>query len=102
VVARVYGFGPAAVVAVLGGLLAVRFVAPPRDGFALATGDQQRGLFLYLVISLGIASLAGGLRAARDRAVTAAGEATRARDELRVTLKSIGDAVIVTDPGGRV
>ena len=51
---------------------------------------------------MGIALLGGALRDARRRARADADEAARQREQLRITLASIGDAVLVTDAEGRV
>jgi PAS domain-containing protein len=64
--------------------------------------DQQVGMALYLSVSLGIALLGGAMRVAQRRAEANLLSARTQREELRVTLESIGDAVIVTDAAGHV
>ena len=78
-------------------------VPVPASGQLLRPGaENQAGVVLYVTIGLGIALLGGALRDARRRAEAVADEAVRQREELRITLSSIGDAVIVTDTEGRV
>src|SRR5262249_12569220 len=52
--------------------------------------------------SLGIALIGGGMRAARRRAEASTTAIETERERLRVTIESIGDAVIATDLEGRV
>src|ERR1051325_3294819 len=60
------------------------------------------GMVLYVCVGLGIALLGGAMRATQERAQRA-GEAERSqREQLHVTLNSIGDAVIATDTEGKV
>jgi PAS domain S-box-containing protein len=91
------GFGPALLASGCGTLAAAWLLLPPR--FQLVVDDPERlgGLALYLAVSLGIASIGGAMRRARGRAEAEAREAATRREELRVTLQSIGDAVITTD-----
>jgi PAS domain S-box-containing protein len=96
------GRGPALLATVLGAFAAIRFLLPPRDGFALRGAENQAGLMLYVAFGLGVALLGGWMRAARKRAEALAEEARQERESLRVTLASIGDAVVVTDADGRV
>ena len=110
------GFGPAIAAAFMGALVAARFLLAPRDSFAIAGFDNQMGLALYLAVSFGIALLGGSMREAQHRAEgnaqelllkqkqieVAMQERLRAEERLRVTLQSIGDAVISTDLEGRI
>ena len=110
------GFGPAVAAALMGALVAARFLLAPRGSFAIEGFDNQMGLALYLVVSFGIALLGGSMREAQHRAEgnardlllkqqqieVAMQERLRAEEQLRVTLQSIGDGVISTDPEGRV
>jgi PAS domain S-box-containing protein len=96
------GFRPAMVAILLGALSSIYFLIPPRGSFSVQGWDQRAGLVLYLAMSLGIALCGGMMRAAQER-VERAREAERAqREQLHVTLKSIGDAVLTTDAEGRV
>ncbi|MEO2090069.1 MAG: PAS domain S-box protein, partial [Gemmataceae bacterium] len=79
----------------LGAWLAMTFVVPPRQPFALPSGPHLVGLLMYLTVGLTIAGFGEALRAGRRR------EAEQG-ERLRTTLASIGDAVITTDTAGRV
>ena len=100
--ARYGGFGPAVAASLLGAFTSGWLLLPPRGVFTIHEFENQAGLVLFLCVSLGIAFLGGSMHTARDRAETAASAAVRQREELRQTLISIGDAVIVTDRDGRV
>jgi PAS domain S-box-containing protein len=102
VAARYGGFGPALMATLLGAVASVWLLLPPRGVFTLEGFENQAGLVLYLGVGLGIAVLGGAMRAAQERWQATATEAGRRRKELRTTLDSIGDAVIVTDAQGRV
>ena len=98
VVSAAYGgFGPALVASVLGGLTATWLLFEPRYSLEVANRDDLGGLALYLAVSLGIAWIGGALWRLRRRAQAQASEADLRGEELRVTLASIGDAVITTD-----
>jgi PAS domain S-box-containing protein len=102
IVAGHVGFGPALLATVLGALASARFLLPPRGRFVVERAENQAGMVLFVTISLGIALLGGALRAARRRAEERAAEALGKEERFRVTLASIGDAVIATDDRGRV
>jgi PAS domain S-box-containing protein len=96
------GFGPALAATILGGLASAYFLLPPRYNLALEGIDNQGGLALYLAVGLGIALIGGAMRKARKVAERNASEAAAQREQLRVTVHSIGDAVITTDTNGRI
>ena len=96
------GFGPAMTAVILGGLASSYFLLPPRDSFSVEGGDQIAGLALYLTVSVGMALLGGAMRSGRKRLQRAREAERRQREQLQVTLTSIGDAVIATDQEGRV
>jgi PAS domain S-box-containing protein len=96
------GFGPALLAVSLGAFSSAYFLIPPRGSFAIQGLDQQIGMALYLSVSVGIALFGGSMRLAQRRAEVNAQAEHAQREQLRVTLESIGDAVIVTDAGGRV
>jgi PAS domain S-box-containing protein len=102
VIAWYGGSGPALLATALGAVLSVRFLLPPRGEFALEGFENQAGLVLYLGVGAGIALLGGAMRAARTRAETSMAAVLQQREALRVTLTSIGDAVIATDAFARV
>jgi PAS domain S-box-containing protein len=96
------GFGPAVTATLLGAVGSVWLLLPPRPLPAAHGFEQQAGLALYVVVGLGIAALGGAMRTARWQAEDDASAARIQREELRTTLASIGDAVLVTDAGGLV
>lgn len=101
-VAGSWGRGPALLATALGGFLSAYFMLPPRRSVWVESIDDQVGLLLYAVVGVGIAVLGGALREARRRAEGHAVEADRGRQQLRITLDSIRDAVVVTDSEGHV
>jgi PAS domain S-box-containing protein len=96
------GFGPAFLATVLGGLASVALLLPRDYGFSGEGAVNLGGLVLYTAVSLGIAAIGGALRRAQRRAELTAGEFAAERERLRITLQSIGDAVIATDTSGCV
>jgi len=92
--AYVGGLGPGILATLLGyGISAYIFIRP--HGSFVHDRDAWIGFGLYLATSLIIVLLMESLRKARQRA--------RTNEELlRVTLRSIGDAVITTDMQGRI
>jgi PAS domain S-box-containing protein len=102
IVAGLGGRGPALLATGLGALASARFLLPPREDLAVRGFENQAGLVLYLAVGAGIALLGGAMRTARRRAETSAEVALGQREQLRITLSSIGDAVLVTDAAGKV
>jgi PAS domain S-box-containing protein len=96
------GFGPALFATAFGGLSATWFLLAPRYRLIADDPESLGGLALYLAVGVGIASIGGAMRRARRRAESEARDAATRREQLRVTLQSIGDAVITTDTRGRV
>src|SRR4051812_6137885 len=96
------GLGPAALAIALGALSAAYFFIPPRGSLALRGLDNQVGMALYLVVGAFSALLSEALQIARRRAEADAFAAAQSREWLRVTLDSVGDGVIATDPKGDV
>ena len=88
------GYGPAILSATLGyGACAYLFI-PPRGQFAMDAGNQV-GLVAYLFTCALIVGFGQAARFAQMRA-------NQRRELLKVTLSSIGDAVITTDVDGDV
>jgi PAS domain S-box-containing protein len=102
VVAGYAGRGPALLATGLGALTSAYFIVPPRLTLWVEGIENQSGLLLYLLVGGGIALLGGALRSARQKAEAEAHEAVRQREQLRITLDSVGDAVVVTDADSRV
>jgi PAS domain S-box-containing protein len=96
------GFGPAVMAALAGAATAAWVLLQPRNQPQIEGFENQLGLLLYLCISLGIAIMGGSMRNVQRRALAAAERAIRQRNELEITLGSIGDAVIVADKQGRI
>jgi PAS domain S-box-containing protein len=96
------GFGPAVAATVLGAVASVWLLLTPHDRPAVSGYEKEAGLALYVAVGFGIAALGGAMRTARQRAEADATTAALQREELRTTLASIGDAVLVTDAEGRV
>jgi PAS domain S-box-containing protein len=96
------GFGPALLASACGALASMYFLLPPRQQLSLGDAESASGLVLYLAVSVGIAAIGGAMQRARQRAETEARGTAAQREALRVTLQSIGDAVITTDVAGAV
>jgi PAS domain S-box-containing protein len=96
------GFGPAVAAALLGAAASALFFLPPLASLAVSDPVHQVGLLLYMAVSGAMALLGGSMHDARRKAEEAAADAARRREELRMTLASIGDGVITTDARGRV
>jgi PAS domain S-box-containing protein len=98
------GFGPGLAAIAFGLFAAIRFLLPPFDDSTVVVEgiENQTGLALYVLVSLGLILLGNGVRRARNRAEAIALQASRDRDQMRTTLASIDDAVIVTDAQGRI
>jgi PAS domain S-box-containing protein len=76
------GFGPAAVAAVMGAIVATWLLFPPRGVFVLDGLENKVGIALYLLISLGMALLGGAMRESRLRAERLAKVATDQSEQL--------------------
>lgn len=95
------GGGPGFVAMATGALLAAQFVLP-RTGSHVPGGDNQTAMVLYLVVTTSVVVLGGAMHAAQARSRALADDAIRQREQLRTTLASIGDAVLVTDADANV
>lgn len=89
------GFRVAIPVSLIGYAACHYLFIPPRGHFDLGTVDNQVGFVAYLFTCGLIITFAEIARAAQARG-------TERREVFRVTLRSIGDAVITTDIEGRV
>jgi PAS domain S-box-containing protein len=78
------------------------FVLQPTYSFRIAVPEYQAGVLLFVLASLAIGWLGEQLHAARRTAELHHQEAIAERERLRVTLASIGDAVVVTDERGHI
>ena len=79
----------------LGFVLAWYFFVPVRFSFEVQDTAHAFGLVMYLMVCLGFAGFGEAMLLAQHRA-------EMRREALRVTLASIGDAVITTDLEGRI
>src|SRR6185295_14468735 len=89
------GYRVAIPVALIGYIACHYLFIPPRYGFDLVSTANVVGLVAYLFTCFLIIFFG-------EVAQTAQSRATERRELLRVTLRSIGDAVITTDIEGRV
>ena len=96
------GFRPA-LLATIGSLpLIAYYFLEPRHSLAIEEPEYRVGAILYALIGIGTGWLGEQLHAARRGAQQSLQEAAEERERLRVTLASIGDAVIVADELGLV
>jgi PAS domain S-box-containing protein len=91
----VAGCLPASVIAVVGYFAFSFLFIPPRGTFNFGSFADVVGMLAYLFTCSLIIGIGEAMRAAKARA-------NQQRDTLRVTLASIGDAVITTDTKGRI
>jgi PAS domain S-box-containing protein len=96
------GLGPALVAVVLGALTSDYFFLEPTGTLIVEGFAQRAALALYGVVGLGVAIIGGGMRARQLRAEWQTQDIVREREKLRITLASIGDAVVATDAQGRI
>jgi PAS domain S-box-containing protein len=89
------GWRPAAAIAILGYGACAYFFIPPRGSVAFGSFADVVGMIAYLFTGSLIIGVGEAMRAAKVRA-------NQQRDTLRVTLASIGEAVITTDIKGRI
>lgn len=89
------GFWPGIVTTLLSAVAADFFWIPPVYSLAMSDAGDVFGLLVFVVVGVVIS----GLNEAWRRA---AGRTAESEDRLRVTLGSIGDAVIATDEQGRI
>ena len=91
------GFGPAIAGSLLGLVSAILLPNAQAN-----SGHPFLGLFMYIAVSLSLAVFGGLMARARERIARQFDELARQREQLAATLRSIGDAVIVTDAEGRI
>jgi PAS domain S-box-containing protein len=89
------GYATAALIAVVGYFAFSFLFIPPRGTFNFGSFADVVGMLAYLFTCSLIIGIGEAMRAAKVRA-------NQQRDTLRVTLASIGDAVITTDTRGRI
>lgn len=96
------GLWPGLLSAARGGLVALYFFIPPYQSFTAHDPTARAQLIVFLVASTLTSLLADRLHRAVRRAQEGEAREREQRERIRVTLTSIGDAVIVTDDQGRV
>jgi PAS domain S-box-containing protein len=96
------GLGPGLLATGLGGLVAWYLFIPPRFSFDLPDRTVAGQLIVFLLAGVLISLLAERLQRARQRAEASGRRMREEREQFRVTLASIGDAVIATDAEGHV
>jgi PAS domain S-box-containing protein len=89
------GYRPALLVVIFGYLACAYLFIPPRGAVVLTSAETVAGLIAYLFTCSLIVGIGEGMRGAQARA-------SDRGEVFRVTLGSIGDAVITTDIEGRV
>jgi PAS domain S-box-containing protein len=87
--------GPSLFALGLSTLAAAYYFLEPTQSLLVVGRAEQVGLGLFVVVGLALVGIGQAMRRAER-------EATRRAETLRVTLSSIGDAVITTDTEGRV
>jgi PAS domain S-box-containing protein len=88
--------------AVVSALIGVYFFVVPYYSFKFANPKALAPLVIFLLVGALISSLGESLHRSRRAAEAKAIKEREERERFRVTLDSIGDAVIATDPAGRV
>ena len=96
------GLGPGLLATSLSALAAAFFLIQPRLSLAVARPADLVGMAVFVSMSVLISFLNEKLHRGKRLAERQAEEVARQREWLRVSLASIGDAVIATDTEGRV
>jgi PAS domain S-box-containing protein len=96
------GLGPGLLATLLSALSAAFFLLEPRFSLAAAGPAELVGLAVFVSVNVAVSFLCEKLHRSRRHAERQAEEVARQREWLRVSLASIGDAVIACDTGGRV
>ena len=100
--AWVGGFGPGLTTTLVGAVVVSFSAAPPRFEFGVEHGTDRAGMVVFALlggtVSFVFARLAEAGRRVRAQSDVIAAE----RERLRVTLACMADAVVATDPAGRV
>ncbi len=96
------GLGPGLLATALSANAAIFFLVEPRFSLAVATPADLLGLVVFVAVNVTISFLCEKLHRGRRRAERQAEQVARERERLRVSLVSIGDAVISVDSQSRV
>jgi PAS domain S-box-containing protein len=96
------GLGPGLLSTVLSGFIAWYVFMPPTYSLALSDPSGLAQLIIFLLASTMISFLAESLHRMKGRAQEGERREHQQSEQFRVTLESIGDAVIATEAEGRV
>jgi PAS domain S-box-containing protein len=96
------GLGPGVLCVLVSGLVSAYYFAEPVGSFLVNNQADQLSFVIFLVLGLGVVWLGDSQRRAVDRALRAENAERLERQRFETTLRSIGDAVVATDPQGRV
>jgi PAS domain S-box-containing protein len=96
------GLWPGLLATALGALIAWYLFIPPAYSFRFADSTAPAQLILFLLASVLISLLAESLHRSRRKTSESEAREREAHERLRVTLASVGDAVIATDTEGRI
>ena len=103
-VAILAGLWPGVLATLLGALLAGFWILPPQGQFRVERTSDAVGLAIFSLMGVSLSFLAEGYRRNRQKAAAYDKELAlrESHERLRVTLASIGDAVLTTDSHERV
>ncbi len=96
------GLGAGLLATVLSAVAGQYFLLEPLFSLAFDDTGDVIGMILYIALGASLSWLIDGLHRARRQVERHAGELARQREWFRVTLASIGDAVVATDADGQV
>jgi PAS domain S-box-containing protein len=96
------GFRPTFLATVISSVLLTYFILEPANSFAITRPEYRYGLGIYIAVALAAGLLGERMHLARWAARQSANHALAEHERLRVTLSSIGDAVIVTNANGLI
>jgi PAS domain S-box-containing protein len=96
------GFGPGLFATLLSALAGRYFLLEPLHSLAPARPADGLGMVLYLALGIALSAVIEAFHRARRQVEQQALDLYQQREWFRVTLASIGDAVIATDREGRV
>ena len=96
------GLWPGVISAILSALIAWYIFFPPQFSFTVSDPSAPTQLIVFMLAGVLISLLAESLHRARRRTEESEAKEREQRERLRVTLESIGDAVIATDTQGCV
>jgi PAS domain S-box-containing protein len=96
------GLGPGVLATVVSLLAADFFLMAPQFTFGPKAAADWAGMGMFLMLGIALSYLVESIHRAKRKVESYAQEIAHQREWLRVTLTSIGDAVIATDTAGRV